>query len=210
MPKILSPGDIAEFRDALCKAATERFARHGYEGVTMRQLAEDLGCSPKTPYRYFDNKAEILATVRAAAFGRFADALERAIESEAGVLARSRKLGIAYVDFALARPDDYRLMFDLREPVELEHAELARESARARRFITQSSEELLAAGVIEGDARLTGYGMWAAIHGIVMLALAGLIRGDAPDVRALHRHVAGAILRGTQPAVAQAQRRKTE
>ena len=49
MPRYLTEQDIADFRAELCKVATERFARFGYEGVTMRQLAEALGCSPKTP-----------------------------------------------------------------------------------------------------------------------------------------------------------------
>src|ERR1700732_3787914 len=78
MPRYLTDQDIADFRAELCKVATERFARFGYEGVTMRQLAEALGCSPKTPYRYFKDKADILATVRAEAFRKFADALEKA------------------------------------------------------------------------------------------------------------------------------------
>ena len=67
MPRYLTDQDIADFRAELCRVATERFARFGYEGVTMRQLAEALGCSPKTPYRYFKDKADILATVRAQA-----------------------------------------------------------------------------------------------------------------------------------------------
>ena len=79
MPRYLTEQDIADFRAELCKVATERFARFGYEGVTMRQLAEALGCSPKTPYRYFKDKADILATVRAQAFDKFADALEAAV-----------------------------------------------------------------------------------------------------------------------------------
>ena len=78
MPRYLTEQDIADFRAELCRVATERFARFGYEGVTMRQLAEALGCSPKTPYRYFKDKADILATVRAQAFGKFADTLEKA------------------------------------------------------------------------------------------------------------------------------------
>src|SRR5476649_1170104 len=78
MPRYLTDQDIADFRTELCNVATERFARFGYEGVTMRQLAEALGCSPKTAYRYFKDKADILATVRAQAFAKFAAALERA------------------------------------------------------------------------------------------------------------------------------------
>src|SRR5215510_8918815 len=123
MPRYLTDKDIADFRSELCKVATERFARFGYEGVTMRQLAEALGCSPKTPYRYFKDKADILATVRAAAFGRFADALEAAAASSTDPVERSREVGKAYVAFALANPSAYRIMFDINGPEDVEHAE---------------------------------------------------------------------------------------
>ena len=44
----------------------------------MRQLAAELGVSPMTPYRYFEDKDAILAAVRTRAFDRFAEALELA------------------------------------------------------------------------------------------------------------------------------------
>ena len=94
MPRYLTEQDIADFRAELCRVATERFARFGYEGVTMRQLAEALGCSPKTPYRYFKDKADILATVRAQAFASFADTLERPRRRRDGS-ARARRVSSA-------------------------------------------------------------------------------------------------------------------
>jgi len=69
MPRAaLSQSEVDEFRDALCETATRLFAEQGYQGVTMRALATSLGCSPMTPYRYFENKAEIFEAVRSAAF----------------------------------------------------------------------------------------------------------------------------------------------
>src|SRR5712675_651149 len=106
MPRYLTDQDIADFRAELCRVATERFARFGYEGVTMRQLAEALGCSPKTPYRYFKDKADILATVRAQAFAKFADALEAA--SKGPATERGRRSSEAYVTIALKNPHAYR------------------------------------------------------------------------------------------------------
>ena len=50
------------------------FAAKGAEGVTMRELASALGVSPMTPYRYFHDKDDMLAAVRARAFDRFAEA----------------------------------------------------------------------------------------------------------------------------------------
>lgn len=198
MPRILSQDDIADFRAELCRVATERFARHGYDGVTMRQLADVLGCSPKTPYRYFKDKADILATVRAAAFGRFADALEAAAASHPDAAERSRRVGRAYVAFALANPSAYRIMFDINGPEPGGHAELKAQSGRARRFITRQAEDLAAAGVIDADPTLVGWAMWAAVHGLVMLRLAGLWR-DAPDFDTLHETTMRLIVQGARP-----------
>ena len=56
--------DIEAYRDRIVDVATGLFAERGYAGVTFRSLAERLGCSAMTPYRYFSNKEEIFAAVR--------------------------------------------------------------------------------------------------------------------------------------------------
>jgi len=184
MPRYLTEQDIADFRAELCRVATERFARFGYEGVTMRQLAEALGCSPKTPYRYFKDKADILATVRADAFAKFSNALEQAATSAANPLERGRRVGEAYLKFALANPHAYRIMFEIDQPIDDSHADLSREAKRARQFITRQSEEMVKAGLIAVDPQLFGWSMWAAIHGLVMLHQAGMLH-DGPDYATL-------------------------
>src|ERR1700756_5228072 len=85
MPRVLSETDVTDFRDRLCEVAERLFAEKGPDAVTMRQLATELGVSPMTPYRYFQDKEDILAAVRANGFNRFAEALEtgRAASSEA-------------------------------------------------------------------------------------------------------------------------------
>ena len=184
MPRYLTDQDIADFRSELCRVATERFARFGYEGVTMRQLAEALGCSPKTPYRYFKDKADILATVRAEAFTRFADTLEAAAMNGDGPLDKARLVGDAYLRFADEHPHAYRIMFEIDQPITDEHPELLRESRRARTFVTQQAEDMVKAGLIDADPLLFGWSMWAATHGLVMLRQAGMLE-HGPDIRAL-------------------------
>ena len=79
MPRAaLREEEIQDFRDRVVEVASALFVARGYEGVTFRALAEGLGCSPMTPYRYFSGKDEIFAAVRAAAYRRFAEALEGA------------------------------------------------------------------------------------------------------------------------------------
>jgi AcrR family transcriptional regulator len=198
MPRYLTDQDIADFRAELCKVATERFARHGYEGVTMRQLAEALGCSPKTPYRYFKDKADILSTVRAQAFAKFADALEKASNSVRDPVERGLKVSEAYVKFALANPHAYRIMFEIDQPIDESHEELAREAMRARQFITRQAEEMKQAGAIEVDPEAFGWSMWATIHGLVMLHHAGMLHGG-PELAALNHFHGALMLKGAMP-----------
>ena len=76
MPKILTTGDVKQFRQRLCELALKAFAERGIEGISLRGLAAEAGCSRTTPYRYFKNKADILAAVRQSEFQRMADATE--------------------------------------------------------------------------------------------------------------------------------------
>ena len=184
MPRYLTDQDIADFRAELCRVATERFARFGYEGVTMRQLAEALGCSPKTPYRYFKDKADILATVRAQAFTKFADALEAAAAPAGDPIERARRVGEAYHRFALKNWHEYRIMFDIDAPLDENHPDLGPQAHRAAGYITRQAEELAKAGLIAVDPKLFGWSMWAATHGLVMLQHAGMLE-YAPDYRTL-------------------------
>ena len=196
MPRYLTEQDIADFRNELCKVATERFAKHGYEGVTMRQLAEALGCSPKTPYRYFKDKADILATVRAQAFAKFADTLEKAAEGGKDPAERGRLTSEAYISFALKNPHAYRIMFEIEAPVDENHPELGPAAARAARYITRGAEQLAAAGIIDVDPRLFGWTMWAGMHGIVMLHQSGML-AHGPDHKALTYFLGLTMMKGS-------------
>jgi AcrR family transcriptional regulator len=199
MPRYLTEQDIADFRTELCKVATERFARHGYEGVTMRQLAEALGCSPKTPYRYFKDKADILATVRAQAFGRFADALEKAAAAAPDAASRGRAIGEAYLNFALRNPHAYRIMFDIDAPIDETHPELGPQAERAARYITRGAQEMAQAGMIDVDPTLFGWANWAAIHGIVMLYQSGML-AHGPDYKTLAAFHGATMMKGAATA----------
>src|SRR5258708_27185609 len=104
MPRVLSDTDVADFRDRLCEAAERLFAERGPDAVTMRQLAAELGVSPMTPYRYFQDKDDILAAVRTNAFNRFAETLEAAREAGSDAREKGRATGEAYVTVAVEPP----------------------------------------------------------------------------------------------------------
>lgn len=199
MPRVLTETDVADFRDRLCGAAETLFAAHGPDGVTMRQLAAELGVSPMTPYRYFKDKEAILAAVRAAGFNRFAAALEAAYDSEADPIARSRAVGEAYVDFALGQPAAYKLMFDLMQPHEGDYPELIEAEDRAARTQTRHVQGMIDAGLLKGDAKLIAHMFWSVLHGTLVLQLAGKLAPDI-DPSKLRNQTVGALVRGLTAA----------
>ncbi|HXA96754.1 MAG TPA: TetR/AcrR family transcriptional regulator [Candidatus Dormibacteraeota bacterium] len=200
MPRSLSAEQVEEFRARLCAVAQHRFATEGRDAVSMRQLADALGCSPMTPYRYFHNKDEILAAVRTAAFDRFAEALEQAAAQAGGDLrVAGQAVGEAYVRFALGDPDGYRLMFDLTQPHPDRYPELVRASTRARRTMSAALERLVRAGVFHGDPELLGFAFWAGMHGLVMLHLAGKLPAER-DFETIRRELMRLLVTGARAA----------
>jgi len=172
----------------------------------MRSLAAELGVSPMTPYRYFNDKDEILAAVRARAFARFADALEGAFDAPGAPTGRAGRVADAYVRFAFGEPASYRLMFDLTQPHEGQYPELVGASARARAMMTAYVRGLVDAGVLAGDPATIGHVFWAALHGAVVLELAGKLTA-ACDFDKIRHEIWRALLRGFAPTISDAPKR---
>jgi len=197
MPRILSDADVADFRERLCAAAESLFAAKGLDGVTMRQLASELGVSPMTPYRYFRDKNEILAAVRANGYQRFAEMLERARAGDRSARSRGAAVGEAYIAFAFEQPDAYKLMFDFNQPDEEAYPELVAATQRASAQMSGWVEELIASGDLAGDPVEVGRMFWAGAHGAVVLEMAGrLPKGGA---RRLQMALASTLARGLRP-----------
>jgi AcrR family transcriptional regulator len=199
MPKELSRDDVASFRARICEAATQLYARKGEDAITMRELAKALDCSPMGLYRYFRDRDEIMAFLRADGFNRFSDALEEAFAKGSEPFARARAVGRAYLDFALAHPNTYRLMFDLSQEAIKRYPALAMAGERAAHTVTRHVKDLIKAGVVKGDADSIGHALWAAAHGVIVLHLAGRLPRST-DVETLYFETMRLTFRGARSA----------
>jgi AcrR family transcriptional regulator len=198
VPRGLTQSEVSEFRERLCAVAERLFAQQGPQGVGMRQLAAELGVSPMTPYRYFKDKDDILAAVRASGFNRFSEALETALASSTEPVAQAAAVGNAYFHFALEHSAAYRLMFDLDQPTEADYPELVCATERAKKTMSGYINRLVEAGLLEGDIDLIAHVFWASIHGLAVLQLAGKLQGSV-DVMALREESFRALLRAYRP-----------
>ena len=193
----LRPDEIETWKARLCETAMQMFADEGYEAVTLRALAEKLGCSHALPYRYFADKKEIFAAVCGLGFERFAQALDRAAAGVEDPEERLRVLARAYFRFALREPHAYRIMFELRESVGAAPPQYRVKEIRSWQVLLESVELAVQAGVLAGDPETVAHVFWAGLHGLVSLHLASkLALGRA--ARDLLEPLMDALLEGTR------------
>ncbi|MBW2523153.1 MAG: TetR/AcrR family transcriptional regulator [Deltaproteobacteria bacterium] len=59
-------------RERILRAAAEALVQNGYDGASLNQIIESAGISKGAVYYYFDDKADLLATVMCDVFDRIA------------------------------------------------------------------------------------------------------------------------------------------
>ena len=90
-----------DLRAKILDAARELFVNEGVEAVSMRKVADKIGYSATTLYNYFDDKEALLFALCDADFGTLQELFKK-IGKIADPIERLRKLGQAYITFALA------------------------------------------------------------------------------------------------------------
>lgn len=161
-------------RRAEILAAAERiFVEHGYEGATIRKIADEVGLSSTALYMHFADKGEILQEICREAFEQLLK-VNHAILAEPGDPDhRLRKMLRAYVDFGFDNPNAYRLVFMTRPTEASAGAQSAAQETGAELFASfeQAVEAAAVAGRLTGEPRATAQALWAGAHGVVSLMI---------------------------------------
>jgi AcrR family transcriptional regulator len=165
--------DKLELRRQILGAAVELFEVHGYEGFSLRQVAEKIGYTPTTIYLYFQDKNELLLTVLYEGFKTFGERFQAVFDAVTDPLERVRAMGRTYVQFAFDFPLHYRLMFMQRSDM------LGHDAPKGYEHMIDSFELLEKAvlGVLktgawgERESRAVAALLWTAVHGAVSLEL---------------------------------------
>ncbi|NOY90898.1 MAG: TetR/AcrR family transcriptional regulator [Deltaproteobacteria bacterium] len=158
---------------ALVDAGLELLESRDASELSLRAVARKAKVSAAAPYHHFANKAELLDAIAAEGFAllesQIRAAMQDADEGCGGELAAG---GAAYVQFALAHPSHFRVMFRKGEE---EHAPVVdAASSPVFALLVEGVERWLRGHErAEEDARPLILLCWAAIHGIAMLLLDG-------------------------------------
>jgi AcrR family transcriptional regulator len=139
-----------DLRAAVLEAAGVLIEKEGLAGLSVREAARRAGVSHNAPYRHFADREALLEGLAQEGVAQ----LERALAGLSG-----RELGEAYVRFARAHPQRFRLMFTRRRD--------AMHERFARAFAGLGTE-----------AKVAGAAAWSLVHGLACLMLDGQLTGD--------------------------------
>jgi AcrR family transcriptional regulator len=158
-------------RGEILAAAERIFVECGYEGATIRKIADEVGLSSTALYMHFRDKSEMLLEICREAF---AELMKVDLEIRAGPgdpAEKVRRMLEAYMDFGLRNPNAYRLVFCTRSRDGDLQATAQRLGMEVFQIFERTVGELAAAGRLKTTPALAAQTLWAGVHGIVALII---------------------------------------
>ena len=160
-------------RGEILAAAERIFVEHGYEGATIRKIADAVGLSSTALYMHFADKGEILQEICREAFARLIASTRYLAETPAPPEVRLRRMIEAYVAFGFDHPNAYRLIYLTRPAEAREGAQTMAQEMGGGLFdsFEAAVAETVQAGRMTGEPKVIAQAIWASAHGVVSLMI---------------------------------------
>jgi len=178
-------------RETILRAAVDHIAEHGPDSLSFRKLASDAGGSHQAPYHHFVDRRGVFRAIALDGFTRLGESMVDAMSVP--LAERSESMLEAYVEFALANPGHFRVMFRSDLCMMEEVAELQALADAAFDTLVDHVRVSLGDGASINDIRARATAMWSLAHGLATLIIEGPLEhkvGPITDRGAFIRSVA--------------------
>jgi AcrR family transcriptional regulator len=142
--------------------------------VSIRAVAHAVGVTSPSIYLHFADRNELIFAVCEEQFRHLDEAMEQSVVGITDPWARIECKGLAYVEFGLTNPEQYRVLFTSRSdctPERFMDERLLATSAFGH--LIGDIEAAIGAGQIwSRDAALVASGLWMMVHGVTSLLIA--------------------------------------
>lgn len=150
-------------RDKILDVAEALFARRGYSGVGLREVAEQVGLSKSSLFHHFPGKVQLYCEVLHRALRRMDEHLQPALDSAGSVPARLERWVDGLIDGLVEHPPTARLLLralveDESLPPEADDLREAKAAEQALASALAGIGSLIRAGVANGELRAVSAG----------------------------------------------------
>ncbi len=159
-------------QDILDSASAILAERGDAAAVSIRAVAQGAGVSTAAIYLHFPDRDSLLGEVCGTVFGELEHALAEAAAGAPDPLTALRRQGVAYVRFALDKPEQYRFML-MGRPEE-SHRPAPSELVASGAFadLVAAVSECQRQGLLPpGDPTPAALALWATVHGLASLLI---------------------------------------
>jgi AcrR family transcriptional regulator len=161
-----------QIKDDIIAAARELFVTEGYVNVSMRKIADKVGCAPGTIYLYFEDKNAILSSICIETFAKLNKRMEAIRNDKGDPVERLRRGGRQYVLFALDHPHHYLVTFGLTGTSHFLNADARHAGQESFNCMRECVRLCVDAGRFRiDDVEQIAQSLWACMHGVVMLLI---------------------------------------
>ena len=168
-------GDGHLRRGEILDAAERIFIAEGYDGATMRKIAEAVGVSSTALYMHFPDKACILGEICRRTLEQLLQRNREIAAKPVDPVVRVRMMLEAYMRWGLAHPNAYQLVYSAPRPVSADPwpDEMLDLSVQCYEIFADLVREIAAEGRLRaGTADSAAQAFWMSCHGVVALLCA--------------------------------------
>lgn len=106
-----SEKDISAYRSKIAKQALAIYRAEGFDAVSMRRLAKEVGCAPMTIYAHYEGKQDILRHLWADVLADMSSEIQGKLERIDAPDKRLQMAAQTFVSYWVDHPDHFRLVF---------------------------------------------------------------------------------------------------
>lgn len=147
--------------------------KNGSYDFSMRDISKNLGVSHGAPYKHFETKEALLASLAEAGFHKLTNQLEEVKnENYKNKLELLYKIAVMYIQFGTTNPEYYKLMYGgIIQDAEM-YPSLYEASVKCYNTFLETIESLMKSKQLipSSDSNLLTFYSWSLLHGLVSLA----------------------------------------
>lgn len=160
-------------REKILDTSRQFLFTEGYNSLSMRKIANEVGASATSIYLYFENKDHLVHTLIEESVEELSVAIEQSAGRKHASIDKFEAIIRGYVNFALSNPEKYQVIY---MALSGEMTRYPKEKFRKARRGYALLESVILKGIEEGlmeldEPKIAAYSIWAQLHGVISVVL---------------------------------------